>query len=450
MAAHSAGREPQLTGLDRIGWRATAHPETVFNNLGYAVTVELLLEAYQRLDRSKAVGVDKVTKEMYGENLDYNISELLKKIRKGTYRPQPVRIVEIPKEDGNTRPLAISCLEDKLVQWAVAEILGMIYEPVFLPCSYGFRPNRNCHDALRSLTRVSYAFSDGGMVEIDIRKCFNMIPHEPLMLFIKEKITDSRFLKLINTLITVPVLQDGQKFATMRGCPQGSILSPILANIYLHHVVDLWFKESNATYLKGKAELIRYADDMVFVFDNLEDAKRVWQVLDKRLKKYGLELHSEKSRLLESGSKVAKRTELSGKRMPTFQFLGFTCYWGKARKGFWRLKYTSRRDRFAKALKNMREHLRCNLNTPDIDKTLKGVVQRVKGWVNYHAISDNHKRVNSFLYEIRRIVYKWFNRKGSKRSLDWKYLPYWLERVNFPKTYKSQSMFPQRKPTVAA
>ena len=226
MAAHSAGREPQLTGLDRIGCRAAAHPETVFNNLGHAMTVELLQEAYQQLDRNKAVGIDKVTKEMYGENLEHNIRELLKKIREGRYRPQPVRIVKIPKEDGNTRPLAISSLEDKLVQWAVAEILGTIYEPLFLPCSYGFRPNRNCHDALRSLARVSYAFSDGGMVEIDIRKCFNMIPHEPLMLFINKKITDSRFLELIKRLITVPVLQNGQQSATLRGCPQGSIVTP--------------------------------------------------------------------------------------------------------------------------------------------------------------------------------------------------------------------------------
>jgi len=441
MAAHSVGREPQSTGLDRIGWRAAAHPETVFNNLGHVLTEELLHEAYQRLADNKAVCIDRVTKQIYGEKLYQNIRDLMGKIRKGTYRSKPVRIVEIPKEDGSTRPLAISCFEDKLVQWAVAKILGTIYEPVFLSCSYGFRPGKNGHDALRALHRSASKYSNGAMVEIDIRKCFNMIPHDPLMSFIQEKITDSRFLRLIKTLITVPVILEGQTVPTTRGCPQGSCLSAILANIYLHYVVDLWFTKSKANYLMGFAELIRYADDMVFAFENLEDAKRIWQVLDKRLRKYGLELHDEKSRLMKSGSKVAKAAELTGKRMPTFQFLGFTCYWGKARKGFWRLKYTSRRDRFSKALKNIKTYLRDNLNTGNVDETLKRVVSRVNGWVNYHAISDNHKRVSAFLHETRKIVYKWFNRKGSKRSLQWKHLPYWLSRVNFPLTYRAISMF---------
>jgi RNA-directed DNA polymerase len=441
VTGHSLARESSQTGLDRIGLRAKAYPDAVFNNVGYAITEWLLFESFSALSSRKAVGIDKVTKDMYELNLSSNISNLLKKIRKGTYRPKPVRIVEIPKEDGSTRPLAISCLEDKIVQMAIAQILTQIYEPMFLPCSYGFRPERNCHQALRALNAATYAFRDGAVVEIDIRKCFNMIPHEPLMNILKTKITDSRFLNLIETLITVPILKDGEAIPTTRGCPQGSIVSPILANIFLHHAIDVWFTEIKRSHLKERAELIRYADDMVFVFESSHDAARVWKVLGKRLNKYGLEIHENKSRILESGGQAAKRAEKTGKRMPTYQFLGFTCYWGKTKKGFWRLKLKSRADRFTRALKGVRMHLRDNLNVGNVEMALKGVVRRVKGWINYHAISDNHRRVSSFLSEVKISIYKWFNRKGNNRSLKWRDLPHWLKQINFPLRYKTIPMW---------
>lgn len=440
MTGHSIAREPLQTGLDRIGLLAKTQPQVVFNNIGHALTEELLLKSFDELSGRKAIGIDKVTKEMYGQNLRLNISNLLKKIRSGTYRPQPVRIVEIPKEDGSTRPLAISCFEDKIVQAAVATILEQIYEPVFLPCSYGFRPERNCHDALRSLMRSIFAFRDGAVVEIDIRKYFNMIPHEPLMKIINDKIADRRFLKLIRILITVPTLEDGKSVPNTRGCPQGSILSPILANIFLHHVIDQWFNLVKHTHLKKRAELIRYADDMVFSFESRHDAARIWAVLGKRLNKYGLDIHEDKSRVLESGSQAAKRAEHTGKRMPTYHFLGFTCYWGKARKGFWRPKLTSRKDRFTKALKAMRTYLRENLNTEDTIKTLKGVVRQIRGWINYHAISDNQRRVSLFLDQAKKVIYKWFNRRG-KFSLEWNNLSSWLKRIDFPNRFKTISMW---------
>lgn len=209
--------------------------------LDNAITEELLRVAYEQLEQRKAVGIDKVDKATYGEALTENISILIKKIRRRQYRPKASRIVEIPKEDGSTRPLAISCFEDKMVQLAVSKILEQIYEPVFLPCSYGFRPNRNCHDALRAVNRITYQFADGAVVEIDIRKYFNTIPHEHLMSFLRQKISDKRFLWLVETLITAPVMEGGKAVASKRGCPQGSIVSPILANIFLHYVIDEWF-----------------------------------------------------------------------------------------------------------------------------------------------------------------------------------------------------------------
>jgi group II intron reverse transcriptase/maturase len=413
----------------------------VFNNIWHLLTEDFLHEAYQSLPGWKAIGIDKVTKEMYEKDLHRNIRELYLKIQRGHYRPQAARIVQIPKEDGSTRPLAISCFEDKIVQKAVSRILEAIHEPLFLPCSYGFRPKHNCHEALKALMRSTYTFENGALIEIDIRKCFNRIPHDHLLIFLKQKISDQRFLKLVEKLITTPVLEDGKEEISIIGCPQGSIISPIICNIYLHYVIDEWFTNILETHLKGKAELIRYADDMVFVFEHNEDAERVFQVLDKRLNKYGLEMHEAKSSLLPSGREVAKRMECTGKRMPTFMFLGFTCYWGKAWKGFWRLKFKSRADRFTATLKRLKEYLRANLNHPDDKVLIQSVIRRVRGWVNYHAISDNARRVHSFLLEVKRMLLRWFNRRSQRRSMNWVKLMKRLRRERFPHAIKTISMF---------
>ena len=393
------------TKLDRIGLRAKSDSNTVFNNLGHLITADFLREAYHELKIDKAIRIDKVTKGAYGARLDENISDLITRIRRNQYKPKAARIVQIPKEDGSTRPLAISCFEDKMVQWVVAKILEQIYEPVFLQSSYGFRPNRSCHDALKSLSQRTYAYMDGAVVEMDIRKCFNRIPHGPLMAILKQKISDPRFLNLIETLITAPVMEEGKAENSIRGCPQGSIVSPILANIYLDHVIDEWFEAIRVSHMKGRCEQIRYADDMVFVFENARDSERFYAVLGKRLNKFGLELHEEKSGIWPSGHQAMKRLDLVGKKKPSFMFLGFTCYWGKSRKGFWRLKYSSRRDRFTVKLKGMSEFLRNNLNVPDTDAFLKRVIRGIKGWINYHAISDNQRRVDSFLYHGKKGSY---------------------------------------------
>ncbi len=446
MTGHSNTGMTWTTKLDRIGKRAKAHPDTVFNNLGHVITEELLRVAYEQLEQRKAVGIDKVDKATYGEALTENINILIKKIRRRQYRPKASRIVEIPKEDGSTRPLAISCFEDKMVQLAVSKILEQIYEPVFLPCSYGFRPNRNCHDALRAVRRSTYQLTDGAIVEIDIRKYFNTIPLEHLMSFLRQKISDNRFLWLVETLITAPVMEGGKAVASKKGCPQGSIVSPILSNIFLHYVIDEWLNTVRQTHLKGRVEQVRYADDMVFIFENPEDAKRIFLVLNKRLNRYGLDLHEDKSSMMPSGCKAALRAAEAGTRIPTFKFLGFTCYWGKSRKGFWRLKYKSRRDRFAATLKELQAFLWEHLNVEDTDGLMRSVIRKVKGWINYHAISDNQRKVSSFLIQVKRIVLKWFNRRGGKRQMNWEKLVIRLNRVGFPKTFKTISMFAQTKP----
>lgn len=441
MTVHSNDRLSWLTKLERVGALSAKNRQMTFNNVGHLIDADMLKEQFRRLNWKKAVGIDKVTKAHYGEKLEENINNLVKRIRRGTYKPKPARITEIAKEDGSTRPLAISCFEDKLVQLAVSTVLSTIYEPLFLPCSYGFRPGRSCHDALKALMTSVFPNMNGAIVEIDIRKCFNTIPHEALMKLLRNKISDRRFLRLIQVLIATPIREGKCDSANTHGCPQGSIMSPILANVYLHHVIDEWFDAIKHSHIRGRAELIRYADDMVLTFERQAEAERFYRVLPKRLAKYGLQLHTDKSQVLPAGHSCAERAHRKGNRIPTFNFLGFTGYWGKARKGFWRLKFTSRRDRFTAKLKGLRDFLWKHLHAKHIGEILKTVARAVKGWMNYHNISDNRHKVEAFRKHCVRIIYKWINRKGRRRPIRWDQLYRILEAIGFPKAGKTISMF---------
>ena len=262
------------------------------------------------------------------------------------------------------------------------------------------------------------------------------------MQILSNKISDSRFMKLIDVLITAPILEKGKAISkNTQGCPQGSIISPVLANIYLHYVIDEWFENIKDTHMRGRAELVRYADDMVFCFEHMSVAKRFYEVLPKRLNKFGLQLHEGKSQIIAAGHQVAQRAKAQEKKLKTFNFLGFTCYWGRSLKGFWRLKYTSRKDRFAAKLKGMRAYLRENLNTKDTVQIVKRVIQVVRGWVNYHAVSDNEKRVSSFIGSSKRILWKWLNRRGGNRHATWSRLIQVLKALGFPERWKVISMF---------
>ena len=440
MTVHREDGEHRMTKLERIGKLAAEKKDTVFNNLGHVVDLDLLRKSYRQLDGKKAVGIDEVTKVAYGGNLEENLLNLLRQIRTGAYKPKPSRIVEISKEDGSKRPLAIACFEDKIVQGAVATILTKIYEPLFLPCSYGYREGINGHEALRALMKHSNQNSDGAVVEIDLRKYFNSIPHSILKEVLQEKISDKRFLRLVEMLIRAPIMEGGKAELNRRGCPQGSIISPILSNIYLHHVIDSWFYGIRETHIKGRAELVRFADDMVFVFQHKEEAERFYKVLPKRLEKFGLKLNEEKSSQIPSGGKAAEEAHERGERLPTYKFLGFVCYWGQSRSGTWRLKYKSRSDRLTAKLNGLKKHLKDNLNE-ETHAVLKRVRMVVLGWVNYHAISDNQRQVNVFIQNSRRIIIRWINRKGGKRRMSWAKLDRMLKQIGYPRSFKTTSMF---------
>ena len=433
--------DQKTTKLERIGKVAETRKDTVFNNIAHVVDLDLLRSSHQQLDGKKAVGIDGITKAAYGINLEDNLQDLLRRIQGNAYKPQASRIVEIPKEDGSTRPLAIACYEDKLVQHAVNAILTKIYEPLFLPSSYGFRKGMNPHQALRALMKYSYQNTNGAIVEIDLQKYFNSIPHLVLMDILREKISDKRFLKLVEKLIRSPTMVEGKAVLNIIGCPQGSICSPILSNIYLHYVIDDWFFKISTLHMKGRADLVRFADDMVFIFQYQDDATRFYEVLPKRLEKFGLKLHEGKSSNIPSGSMAAKAAHDLGERIPTYKFLGFTCYWGLSRnKKFWRLKFKSRSDRFTAKLNGLRKYLKENSNqeTQKIANKVKTVVQ---GWINYHAISDNQRKVSTFIHESERILFKWRNRKGDRRKLSWEKFVRFLQAINFPASFNTTSMF---------
>lgn len=443
MSTLSIGGSTWSTKLQRISELATRDKAVVFNNLGHIIDIAWLRELYRQLDGSRAIGIDGITKEVYGAQLEKNLTTLINRIRKGCYHPKPVRIVEIPKEDGSTRPLAISCFEDKLVQLAVSQILSRIYEPLFLPCSYGFRPNQNCHDALKALNQATFKFKDGAVVEIDIRKYFNTIPHGPLFEFLRKKINDSRFLQLLLLLVRTPTLVNGEVVKSESGSPQGSIVSPVLANIFLHHVIDEWFVEVSKSHLQGGTCEIRYADDIIFVFQFASQAERFYKVLGKRLNRYGLEMHEEKSRLLPSGNVAATRAHAAGQKIPVYKFLGFNCYWALSRnRKFWRLKFKSRGDRLRMTLQRLKEFLQRNLNNRDTSTLISRVIARVRGWVNYHAVSDNQRQVKSFIFQSRRALFRWLNRRGGGKCWNWERFLRLMERTRYPNNPRTVSLLP--------
>ncbi|SPR07375.1 reverse transcriptase domain-containing protein [Orientia tsutsugamushi] len=379
MAVHSIDRNTWLTKLERIKLLSSKNQDIKFNNLGHIIDLKMLEEQYKELDSKKAIGIDGITKEDYGKKLKANLLSLLTRVRKGQYQAKRARIVKIPKEDGGKRPLVISCFEDKVIESTVSKILNSVFEPIFLKYSYGFRPKLNAHDALRELNRLTYNFNKGAIVEIDITKCFNAIKHCELMEFLRKRISDKKFLRLVMKLIETPIIENDTIVTNKEGCRQGSIVSPILANIFLHYVIDSWFAKISKENLIGQTGMVRYCDDMVFVFESEADAKRFYDVLPKRLNKYGLNINEAKSQMIKSGRDHAANLAKQGKKIASYNFLGFTCYWGKSRFGTtWRLKYTSRRDRFTEKLKGLRKYLRSQLNKQDKTQTLSQVIRVIR------------------------------------------------------------------------
>ena len=423
------------TKLARIEQRSRKYPQATFNNLGHALDQDLLRACFHSLDAKKAVGVDGITKVQYGKKLESNLQELLKKIRNGSYYPKPSRIVEIPKVDGSKRPLAISCTEDKIVQEAVRRILERIYEPHFLDCSYGFRPRRSAHQALADLNKRLLQERCRAAVDIDLRKYFNTIPHKHLGRILQKKVRDRRLLHLIIKVLKAPTLdKDGNAKRNEVGSPQGSILSPLLANIYLHYVLDEWFVHVNQKLFRGTAHMVRYADDVLFTFDSMEEAKLFHRHLIARLEVFGLTVNESKTKIIDCGSRVARWHAQAGKKMPTFSFLGFLHVWGQSKNRkrneiFWRMKRRTDSVRFRKKLAEIKVHLMKRRHRKGL---IPYAIAIVRGYMNYFAVNDNMRRIKQFLKIVKRLLFRALNRRSQKKSFTWERFQKVLDLSGYP------------------
>lgn len=396
-------------------------------------TVDNLRACFESLDAKRASGVDGITKAMYGQGLEANLQDLHDRLHQMSYRPKPVRRVEIPKDDGSTRPLGISCLEDKIVQEMARRIMAAIYEPVFIDTSYGFRPGRSCHDALRQLNYEVMCEPVNWILDMDLAKFFDTMPHTEILAVLSERIADQKFLRLIARMLKAGVQTPGGVVYDELGSPQGSIVSPVIANAFLDHVLDQWFVTVVRQHCRGYCALIRYADDALAVFEREDDARRFWRVLPLRLGKFGLRLNSDKTHLLAFGKRQAWRAFRAGTRLPTFDYLGFTHYWGRSRSGKVRLKRKTSKKRLRRALVEINNWLRRERNARKLPDLWRAISRKMRGHFNYFGVTDNSRALYRFKWAVQKLVFKWLNRRSQRRSFTWESFCRYFKRYPLPK-----------------
>lgn len=399
-------------GLLKVAERARIDPHGKILALAHHIDEPALRRAFGRLRKDAAAGVDGVTVEQYGQHLEENLRTLHERMKAMKYRHQPIRRVHIPKENGKTRPLGISSVEDKIVQGALREVLEAVYEQDFLSCSHGFRPGRNAHDAIRVVNDEVWKGRVHHVLEADIVSFFDNIDRKKLMEMLRARIADENMMRLVGKCLHVGVL-DGEEYSEPEtGTAQGSILSPLLGNIYLHNVIDVWFEREIKPRLRGHSALVRYADDFVMLFEHDDDAKRVYEVLEKRMEKFGLTLHPEKTRLF--------RFEPPGKDDgggPTFDFLGFTLHWQRTRRGGWRMAFKTKRARIRRAIASAAEWCRRHRHDP-VKLQHEKLSRKLQGHYNYFGVNGNSHALERVAYAARRLWVKWLRRR-SQRPVAW-------------------------------
>jgi group II intron reverse transcriptase/maturase len=413
-------RESGSKGLERVREVAKQDGKVRFTALLHHVTNDLLRDSYNGLKKKAAPGVDGVTWREYGGGLEERISDLHGRIHRGAYQAQPSRRTWIPKTDGRQRPLGIAALEDKIVQRAVGTVLNQIWEEDFEGFSYGFRPGRSQHDALDALTVGIERKKVNWILDLDVRSFFDKVDHKWLVQFVEHRIADQRIVRLIQKWLKAGVMEDGRWFETEEGTPQGSVISPILANLYLHHVLDLWVVAWRKKVARGEMIVVRYADDAVLGFQDREDAERFLKELQERVRKFGLELHPEKTRLIEFGRYATERRAKRGEGKPeTFNFLGFTHICGTSQpKGYFTVRRKTMGKRMAAKLKEIREELRKRMHE-EIGGTLKWLKSVVRGYFQYHAVPGNEERLKAFLHEVRRSWLRMLRRRSQRTRWTW-------------------------------
>ena len=403
-------------GILKVVERARREPEGRFHSLAHLIDVPALRRAYDRMRKDAAVGVDGMTKEQYGQDLEERLRDLHVRLKSKCYRHQPIRRVHIPKGQGKTRPIGISAFEDKLVQNSVREVLEAIYEQDFLDCSYGFRPRRRTHDAIRTLDRIVHRGEVNWILEADIVSFFDCVDRTALVEMLQTRVADGSLLRLIGKCLHVGVL-DGAEFIRPKiGTAQGSVLSPMLGNVYLHYVLDLWFETEVKPRMRGRATLIRYCDDFIIGFEREDDARRVMNVLGKRLGRFGLSLHPDKTRLLPFRRPPARQR--GGKGPTTFDFLGFTLHWGRSRKGRWGMYCKTRSANLRRAIQSVYDWCRRHRHWR-VREQHAAIVRRLRGHFNYFGVSGNFRSLLLLVEATKRAWFKWLCRRSQRKRLTW-------------------------------
>lgn len=391
-------------------------PQYVFLSLAHLIDAGALTRAFHRIRKDAAVGVDGITKEQYGQQLESNVRNLHEKLRTMQWRHKPIRRVHIPKEKGKSRPIGISTLEDKIVQEALREVLDAVYEPLFYECSYGFRKERSAHDALRALNQVLYKGEGNWILELDVQSYFDSIHRRRLMELLRERVVDGSLLRLIGKCLHVGVL-DGEEYSEPdEGTAQGSVLSPVLGNIYLHHVLDVWFEQDVKPRLRGRAHLFRYADDGVLTFEREDDARKVMGVITKRFEKYGLRLHPEKTQVVRY--ERPNQGSSKGKGPGTFDFLGFTHYWRRSRKGNWVPRVKTRKARLRRFVNAVADLCRRHRHE-EVKEQHASLKRRIEGHFNYFGVNGNVSSLRHVVQASEAMWHKWLNRRSQRSHLNW-------------------------------
>jgi group II intron reverse transcriptase/maturase len=403
------------TKRERIAELAREAPEMAFTSLNHYIDLDWLKEAYRLTRKDGALGVDGQSASEYAVGLEGNLQSLLDRAKTGRYIAPPVRRVHIPKGDGaETRPIGIPAFEDKVLQRAAVMLLESIYEQDFLPCSYGFRPGRSAHQALDALWKQTMWMKGGWVVELDIRKYFDTVSHSHLRTLLNQRVRDGMLLRLIGKWLNAGVMEGIQLSYPEAGTPQGGVISPLLANIYLHEILDMWFERDVRPRLRGRSFMIRYADDAVLVFERETDARRVLEVLPKRFERFGLTLHPDKTRLVRFGPPRPP----DGPEPGSFDFLGFTHHWGKSRQGNWIVKRKTASNRFTRSLSRIADFCRRNRHE-SLAKQHAALGRKMRGHYGYYGITGNSLSLGRFRNEVGRIWYKWLRRRGQQHQMDW-------------------------------